>query len=310
MNEKRNQPKRHHWWPQVQSQFWTNVEGHVHVTRRDGTFFKTNPINIGVESELYTRFLENGEKDTSIEEWFAEEIDGPTRSIIDYICNQSNILYREFRGDPAEVEKCKKVGFRVNNRIAYYILSDEMRTSIAKYVSALLVRNPKYLNMLILFHKNNESEIFIKNIALDNMIYLFNLYESVIKKSVIMLVKRDGDSEFIFSDGGVVAQEPWRKGHGIPFDIHAPLTPDIAIQVLPVPFANKDLSVATLSHMTNQGIARMNRIVLGSATRFVFSRQTPPNKFIAKYFGIPAPKNIGFRIIDGRLETKFDPKHA
>jgi hypothetical protein len=58
---------------------------------------------------------------------------------------------------------------------------------------------------------------------------------------------------------------------------------------------------------TNVGVARYNRIVLGGARRFVFTRKDPPLDFITKNFGVPAPKNIGYRVTDGRLETHFDP---
>jgi hypothetical protein len=66
--------------------------------------------------------------------------------------------------------------------------------------------------------------------------------------------------------------------------MRAPLTPDIAVQVLPAPFA-ADLTKASIMESTNQGIARQNRIILGGAKQFVFSRQIPPSKFIKENFG-------------------------
>jgi hypothetical protein len=87
--------------------------------------------------------------------------------------------------------------------------------------------------------------------------------------------------------------------------VHPPLTPDIAVHVLPVPFA-ADLTKASIMESTNQGIARQNRIILGGAKQFVFSRQTPPSKFIKENFGKSAPKNIDYRIVNGRLETSYE----
>jgi len=101
-----------------------------------------------------------------------------------------------------------------------------------------------------------------------------------------------------------LVDEPWGREYGIPFDMRAPLTPDIAVQVLPAPFA-ADLTKASIMESTNQGIARQNRIILGGAKQFVFSRQTPPSKFIKENFGKSAPKNIDYRIVNGRLETSF-----
>jgi hypothetical protein len=78
------------------------------------------------------------------------------------------------------------------------------------------------------------------------------------------------------------------------------------VALLPVPLP-ADLDTAMIADSTTQGVARQNRIILGGAKRFVFSRQAPPPSFIAKYFGEPAPKNIGYWITDDRLQTCYDP---
>jgi hypothetical protein len=305
-----SQPKRHHWWPQVQSRFWTGTEGLVNVARKDGTWFQVNPSNIGVESELYTRFLEDEAKDTSIEDWFSTEIDGPARAMIEYFYDESNKRRRRFRGDSGKAKTAQELGFRTKDYIDYFILQEDIRLAIARYVSALLVRHPNYLSKLVTFHGGDtESAVSARNTALDNMLHLYRVYEPVVRNSVFIIIRRDSTSEFLYSDGGLVVEEPWRKTHGIPFDIHAPLTPDFAIQVLPVPFPD-DRSIVHVADMSNQGVARMNRIVLGSAKRFVFTRQPPPIQFITKYFGVPAPKNIGYRIINGHFETKYEPSHT
>jgi hypothetical protein len=83
--------KRHHWWPMAQSVYWTNSDGFVSVTRSDGTVFPANPLNIGVESELYTRFSEERGKDTGIEEWFAQTIDGPAKQMIEHLLDPSKV---------------------------------------------------------------------------------------------------------------------------------------------------------------------------------------------------------------------------
>ena len=67
------------------------------------------------------------------------------------------------------------------------------------------------------------------------------------------------------------------------------------------------LDEAVVMEATNQGVARQNRIILGDANRFVFSRQAPPVKFVQKNFGVAAPANIGYRFVHGELETVYDP---
>lgn len=293
----------------AQSRYWTNADGVVTVTRADGTSFRANPLNIGVESELYTRFLEEDAKDTTIEDWFAEAIDGPATDMIEHLLDPSNARRESFRGHPEKARTVRELGFRVRPYIEKISIPPNIRQSISRYVAALLVRHPKYLARLVKFHgAEGDATSAVKNRALDNMLHLHTAYAERISRSVFLLTRRTGSAEYIYSDGGLLVEEPWRTESGIPFDIHAPLTPDIALQVLPVPLElEDDLSAAVVSETTNQGVARQNRIVLGGASRFVFSRQVVPTAFISQNFGIPAPKNIGHRVVNGRFEAWFDP---
>jgi hypothetical protein len=299
-------PKRHHWWPIAQSKHWTDSNGLIFVTRRDGTAFQANPLNIGAESELYTRFGEDNSKDTEIEQWFAEAIDGPAAKMIEHLLDSANIHRSPFEPEPSKAEVAKALGFRVNRYIDRINLPSDVRQAIASYLAALLVRHPRYLAKLIRFHEQTGAGINTRDRALDNMLHLYNVYVERIVRSIFMVSRRVGNAEYLYSDGGLMLEEPWRRDYDIPFDIHAPLTPDIAIQVLPVPTGG-DLSTAMIMESTQQGVARQNRISLAGAERFVFSRHTPPSQFIFKHFGKPAPKNIGYTLLDGRLETFYDP---
>src|SRR5437879_3872201 len=104
-------PKRHHWWPRAQSKHWTDATGRVFVTRADGTTFRTNPLNIGVEAELYTRFDEDDSKKGEIEDWFAETIDGPATQMIAHLLDPSNIRRRTFAADPSKARTTKALGY-------------------------------------------------------------------------------------------------------------------------------------------------------------------------------------------------------
>lgn len=280
----------------------------VYATRADGSVFEPNPMNIGVESELYTRFGADDVKDTSIEDWFAQAIDNPATATIEHLLDPRNCLRRHgWRGKPNDAAVMRELGFRVNDYIDEIKLPSAVRSHIANYVAALLVRHPIYLKKLTQFHETASALPDVaRALALENMLHLFQIYAGKLFASSLLLTRRVGTAEYLFSDGGVVVDEPWRSGDTIPFEIHAPLTPDIALQVLPLP-SPIDLSIISVCEVTNRGIARQNRIALADAKRFVFSRQRPPTTFIAKYFGLPAPKNIGFRFVDGQLETKYDP---
>jgi hypothetical protein len=291
----------------AQSRYWTDTQGLVYVTRADGTTFRANPMNIGVESDLYTRFADDGEKDTAVEEWFAETIDGPASKMIAHLLDPSNIRRLVFRGDPRKAQTVKALGFRVNPYVDRVHIPPDIRQAVASYIAALLVRHPSYLAKLSAFHKDEGSKRHeVKSRALDNMLNLYRVYADRIANAMFLLTRRDDAAEYIYADGGIVVEEPWRRDYGIPFDIHAPLTPDVALQVLPVP-SSENLDTAAIVESSNQGVARQNRIILGGAQRFVFSRQEPPVRFIIKNFGKPAPKNIGYRVVNGRLETSYDP---
>jgi ketosteroid isomerase-like protein len=299
-----SEPKRHHWWPQVQSSHWT-VNGLVSVVRKDGSMFRTSPLNIGVESELYTRFGDDDAKDTSIESWLAETIDGPAASMIDFMASPPSTRRVSFRTDSAKEAAARSLGFVIKPYFEFAPLSPAVRSSMASYLAALLVRHPRYLAKLLAFHSDTAAAPS-RNLALNNMLELYRLYRERIERAVIILLKRAGSAEFLYGDGGLVVQEPWRREHGIPFDIHAPITPTLSLQVLPTPFGD-DLSQMPIAEVNNQGVARFNQISLGGAQRFVFARDDPPLSFIKKRFGIPAPRNIGYRIINGQLETTYDP---
>lgn len=300
-------PKRHHWWPMVQSRYWTDTDGLIFVSRSDGTYFRTNPLNIGVESELYTRFGDGDTKDTKIEEWFANTIDNPAKIIIEYLLDTSNVRRKPFQGDRTKAETLKSLGFRVRPYVEYLTLTAGMRDAIARYLAALLVRHPTYLAKLMRFHRSKGSNNRdATGPALDNMLHIYNLYAEKIRESILIVTRRAGSSEYLYADGGLKVEEPWRKSHGLPFDMHAPITPDFAVAALPLPMGG-NLAIAPIFEATNEGVARQNRIILSVANRFVFSRKIPPSTFIANNFGKPAPKNIGFRFVDGRLETRYDP---
>ncbi len=227
--------KRHHWWPVVQSRHWTNKNGQVAVTRANGTTFRANPLNLGVESELYTRFGPDDSKDLAIEEWFATAIDGLASTMIEHLLDPANTREYRFSGDPRKADVLRKLGYRVRPFVSCVALDANVRRCIARYLAALLVRHPTYLAKLERFHAAQGRALQAKNQALDNMLELFELYAKRIQDADLMVVRRTCAAELLYADGGLVIDEPWRTTHGIPFDLHAPLTPDLAIEVLPLP---------------------------------------------------------------------------
>ena len=297
-----SEPKRHHWWPQLNSGYWCNERGLINVLNRDGSSFEGSPIGLGVVGHLYSKELTSGQKDTSIEKWFAKEIDSPFLEIIKKLSDESEIRRYKYHKNPDKAKVLRQLGYRVPNYVEYYGLPGSEREIVSKYVAALLVRNPNYLDKLAEYHK---SSINPKNSALDNMKYLFEIYFQKIMSADFILIKRDAENEFLFSDGGIIAREPWSRNGGIPFDVHFPVTPDLALQILPAlkqEFPDK----IPVFRATNQGVAAQNRISLQYAKRQVFGRGAIPLEFVMKNWGRAAPQHIAVRHIDGKLETKVD----
>lgn len=304
-----NQPKRHHWWPEFQSRYWADASGRLYATRSDGTNFRPTPENIGVEGELYTRFSPDGSKDVAIETWFGQAIEDPFASIFDGFISLDSIRCTPFRPDPEKRKVVEALGYIAHNHREGKSISTTERKIVADYVAALVVRSPAYLARVLHFHTAN-NQVPDRNtgkaITLENMLFLFGVYQEVIVRSDFMFIVRECSHEFLFSDSGISITEPWRAGP-VPFDIHFPLTPDIALQVLPGPLAGRwGLDRVEIMRTRNVGMDRSNRLALGSAQRFVFSRNAAPGDYIAKYFGQAAPSPYGYRFVDGKMEFKYD----
>lgn len=305
-------PKRHHWWPQLQSGHWTDPNGFINVTRADGSAFRAPPTKIGVEGELYTRYELAGEKDLTIEHWFGQQIEAPFVEALERLATMDGIKVSPLPAKRLDKEKdLRDLGFLVPTKVEEMILSAKHREAIDRYLAALLVRNPRYLAKLIAFHDSEGTSLpaklprdaAIKTVALDNMLHVFEIYRDQIARSQLGLLLVEGTNELLFSDAGISAEEPWRPGP-LPFEIHAPLTPRMAIEVMP--FAGRHPGRCLIMRANNRGVARMNRIALQNAQQFVFSRQKPPVRFIMENFGKPAPQSIGIRMRNGEVETTFD----
>lgn len=154
-------------------------------------------------------------------------------------------------------------------------------------------------------HENGAFEGVAKNLALKNMMHLFNVYSNRIMDSDFIAVEAAGTHEFLFSDGGIVAREPWSDERGLPFDIHIPISPKLSIQVIPAPTQAWPNGII-VSYAANSAISIHNRIILAQAKSQVFSRSFPPVSFIKKNWGRSAPDFMAFRRNGSELETKVD----
>ncbi|WCT73040.1 DUF4238 domain-containing protein [Sphingomonas naphthae] len=284
----------------------------LHVVRADGTTFRAPPSKVGVEGELYTRLDPSGAKDRDIERWFSREIETPFAGALAQLLTLEGIERRKFpgHGDPVKRKEVQELGFIVGDYDERMPLTVPVRHAIANYLAALVVRSPSYLTKLTDWHWANNGTsglpvdpAIFRGFALENMLFLYDVYREAIAGGYINLMIADCGREFLFADGGVTAREPWSK-RPMPFDLYAPLTPKLAFNVLPLPDAYT--GGLWISRINARGVARFNRMMLADAKSFVFSKSPTPLDFIAKHLGVPAPSPFGSRWIDGRLETKYD----
>src|ERR1700742_1193391 len=199
-------PKRHHWWPILQSKHWTGADGLIYATKEDGSSYKANPKNIGLEGDLYTRYEISGEKDLTIERWFSQEIEGPFRETLDFIASIPGLQRERLRLDQEGVRKrelSQELGLVVSDYRESLDLPPKHRLTLAKYLAALLVRNPRYIRKLEGFHdRENKSFLAdkvedadykkgVKSLALDNMLKIFDTYGRTVVASDFMFLKRE-----------------------------------------------------------------------------------------------------------------------
>jgi hypothetical protein len=211
-----------------------------------------------------------------------------------------------FVGDAGMAETLRRLGFVVTPYREFVFLRKAQRQALANYLAALLVRSPRYIEKLEQFHarENAGDAARTRQLSLANMLSVYEIYRDAIGRSTLMVLVADGSHEFLYADSGIAAEEPWGRDY-LPFTVHAPLTPRLAVEVFPLQ-GERQRSKCFVGRTTDAGTARMNRITLSTAERFVFSKSFPRSDFIREYFGRPMPKGIGHRWVDGQLETTYD----
>lgn len=300
--------KRHHWWPMLQSMHWRNDQGCVNCFDLvENKSFSTQPQNIGVEGQLYSKKTHHGWS-TEIESWFSEEVDGPFSSRFETIFDFVKVQKQLFTPDPTKLLLNKKLGFEIDQTFRHLLpISVEDKTVIANYIAGLVIRSPTYINRLVDFHKTENANLGnARNLALDNMQWLHGIYVEKILTADLMVMRSVGQHEFLYGDNAVYVEEPWRLGP-LPFDIYAPITPEFSINVLPVAGANFPNHMI-VSRGKNRLVARYNRKVVSYSSRFIFSRSMVPIDFINRYKNKQVPSPFGIRKVRGEVQVTYDEK--
>lgn len=201
-----SEPKRHHWWPEVQSRQWAGSDGNLQVVRADGSVFKAPPSKVGVEGELYTRLDPSGTKDREIEKWFSAQIETPFAGALARLLTLDGIVRSRpmGRGPDSARRDVEDLGFIIKAYDEHLPMAADDRQALVNYLAALVVRSPVYLAKLTNWHaaNNGDTQVLtersstIRRFALENMLYLYDVYREAIGNAYITLTIADCDREF------------------------------------------------------------------------------------------------------------------
>ena len=136
---KKKKSERHHWWPEVVSQFWKNQDGCVHRLITDGTVREAPPKNFGVISNAHMIKLgRRAGEDTTWDENFEKEFQQADERFSDVI-KWLKSLPREDRTS----------GFGRRERYVPQPASDEMLGGLVEGLVSLAIRSPMNRQALV-----------------------------------------------------------------------------------------------------------------------------------------------------------------
>jgi hypothetical protein len=290
-----NSPKRHHWWPECHSKLWVAENGLITMIDIDGVARPVTPENAGVIKHHNTVRLSDGTIDTSLENYFADEIENPVARVLLRLANErlrsfawdkyidKEFASREGRGIRADGFLPTKLGYCVS-------LPAADRIAVARYFASLLVRVPSYKDEL---KSSLRIEGFRKILNLPEDQATFEadlLHVEIVRRHLSDYAKRllecawliieSPNQEILFSDTPIV---PSALGWG---DAEAlcPISPNRCIMFIrgyKPPMEDSLMIVQS----TPRSIRALNQTLLQNSQRFVFCRSSFPLGFILKHFG-------------------------
>jgi hypothetical protein len=113
--------KRHHYVPESYLKRWANAEGMIAARMRSAdSVFTTKPLNVALESNLYTIYASQSEPDDVIERALSDEIEGPATELL-----------QELAEKPCPKRK-----------------SDDRRT-LSRFLAIQLIRTPDHISQFM-----------------------------------------------------------------------------------------------------------------------------------------------------------------
>jgi hypothetical protein len=196
----KNQPKRHHWWPQSVSNFWLNPQGGINRMTPDGEVKSLKPVNIGVIGNgHYIKLGGPGETTPSDENYESEfqTADDLFPSVIAWLDGLDR------RGPPFEGPQSRRM-------LKQPVCDSQMAETIECLVS-LAVRSPRHRERAVALAEDLRGPLpeRERNVLIgSNMRYMHQRTIKALRGGGKLMVIFSPEREFIFGDGFFTNIEP------------------------------------------------------------------------------------------------------
>jgi hypothetical protein len=318
--------KRHHWWPQCHSEIWTDDHGLITMVFNDGSVKNVTPINAGVIGRHNAVKLPNGGVDTSLETFFANEVDTPAAPLLRRLASEKrrNLVWersfdhqfvrqerRHFRGD----------GFLPMDRCYTVPMTADEQLKVARYVASLLVRVPSYKDELnstsvvntlaaLLDIEAQKAKFEVDKFHVRAMKAHLKQYTDKMTECAWVIIE-SVRQEFVFGDTPVIPSVlGWGEAEAI-----CPISPNRCLMFVKG-FSPPIADHIVIAQAVPQSVRATNQTMIQNADRFVFARKAPSIEFVVKHFGSRqvriAPKfeetdgvNIAAGPLLDRLQTSY-----
>lgn len=262
---------------------------------KDGSAKPVTPENAGVIKHHNTVRRSDGTIDTSLESYFADEIENPVAPVLLRLANERSRSFawdqhidkefasREARGIRSDGFVPTKTGYCVS-------LPNSDRVAAARYYASLLVRVPSYKDEL-------KSSLMIEGLrAILNLTESEATFEADLLHVEIVrrhlsdyanrllecawLIIESPDQEILFSDTPIVPSSlGWGEAEAI-----CPISPNRCMMIVRG-YKPPILDSLVIVQSAPRSIRGLNQTLLQNSQRFVFCRSSFPIEFILKHFG-------------------------
>ena len=318
-----NRPKRHHWWPTCHSNLWVDSEGVVSAIDHEGRIVRTTPNNTAVIGHYNSVRLPDGKRDSSLEDFFANEIESPVAPVLTRLAKEKwhDTEWERIVESGSYLKNRKalaKDGFALEKSFSSATFPPADRRAIARYVASLLVRVPSYKDELnsqemlnrvssVLSLQGDEARSATDSIHIDIIRAHLDLYAGRLEDCAYILVDST-KHEYIIGDTPII---PAALGWGEAV-AQFPISPERAMVIMRgfrSPFPDRILVFRALPAT----VRSCNKTMAQNSDRQIFCRTPVDAVFVRRNLGtrrvriVPKIEEGRGTVLGGRLMLDRPP---